>query len=104
MSILSIKDLSVEFIGNKSSMRALKNVSLSVEDNEILGVVGESGSGKSTLIKAILRILNAPGLITSGKVYFNNNDILQLDDNSLYDIRWKEISLVKQKALNSLNS
>ena len=103
MSILSVKDLSVEFIGNTSSIRALKNVSLSVDDNEILGVVGESGSGKSTLIKAILRILSAPGLITSGKVYFNNNDILQLDDNSLYDIRWKQISLVKQKALNSLN-
>ena len=103
MSLITVKNLSVDFIAKNSAMHALKNASLAVKKNEILGIVGESGSGKSTLIKSILRILSAPGLITSGEVFFNNVDILKLNDSELNDIRWKEISFVKQKALNSLN-
>ncbi len=103
MSILDIKNLSVDYIGESSETRALKNISISLSENEILGVVGESGCGKSTLIKSIMRILNAPGLITSGNIDFDNHKILAMSDEELYAIRWKEISLVKQKALNSLN-
>ena len=103
MSILNINNLSVEYVRANDSNNALDGVSINVEENEILGVVGESGCGKSTLIKAIMRILNAPGLITSGEVNFNGDDILQMRDSDLFNIRWKEISLVKQKALNSLN-
>ena len=103
MSILSIKNLSVEYVAETSSAETLNNISINVESNEILGVVGESGSGKSTLIKSIMRILSAPGLITSGEVLFNNKDILEMTDEEILEIRWKEISLVKQKALNSLN-
>ena len=103
MSILRVKNLSVEYVTRDSSIEALKEVSINVEKNEILGIVGESGSGKSTLIKSIMRILSAPGLITSGEVIFNDHDILKMTDDDLSNIRWKEISLVKQKALNSLN-
>ena len=103
MSILSVKNLSVEYVTETSSIEALKNISIDVENNEILGIVGESGSGKSTLIKSIMRILSAPGLITSGEVLFNKKDILEMRDEEVLDIRWKGISLVKQKALNSLN-
>ena len=103
MSILSVKNLSVEYVAENSSTEALRNISISVESNEILGIVGESGSGKSTLIKSIMRILSAPGLITSGEVLFDSNDILKMTDEQILEIRWKEISLVKQKALNSLN-
>ena len=70
MSLITVKKLSVDFIAKNSAMHALKNASLAVKKNEILGIVGESGSGKSTLIKSILRILSAPGLITSGEVFF----------------------------------
>ena len=103
MSILSINNLSVEYIGDKSSTEALKNISMNVDKNQIVGIVGESGSGKSTLIKSVMRILSAPGLITSGEVIFDNKDILKMSDEEIFDIRWKGISLVKQKALNSLN-
>jgi peptide/nickel transport system ATP-binding protein len=103
MTILSVENLSVEYVAENSSTEALRNISISVESNEILGIVGESGSGKSTLIKSIMRILSAPGLITSGEVLFNSNDILEMTDEEILEIRWKEISLVKQKALNSLN-
>jgi len=103
MSILNVKNLSVEYVSEKSSLNALDNISIDLDENEILGIVGESGSGKSTLIKSIMRILSAPGLITSGEVIFDNKDILKMSDNELSEIRWKGISLVKQKALNSLN-
>lgn len=103
MSILNVNNLSVEYIRESDSNKALKNVSIYVNKNEILGIVGESGCGKSTLIKSIMRILNAPGLITSGEINFNNKNILNMSDEDLSNIRWKEISLVKQKALNSLN-
>tara|TARA_Y100000996_G_scaffold296726_1_gene234908 strand:- start:1620 stop:3233 length:1614 start_codon:yes stop_codon:yes gene_type:complete len=101
--MLSINNLSVEYIGDKSSTEALKNISIDVDENQIVGIVGESGSGKSTLIKSVMRILSAPGLITSGEVVFDNKDILKMSDEEIFDIRWKGISLVKQKALNSLN-
>lgn len=103
MSILNINNLSVEYIGDKSSREVLKNISIDVDKNQIVGIVGESGSGKSTLIKSVMRILSAPGLITSGEVIFENKDILKMSDEEIFDIRWKGISLVKQKALNSLN-
>ena len=103
MSLISVNNLSVDFIGKSDDVHALKNASLSIDKNEILGIVGESGSGKSTLIKSILRILSAPGLITSGQVLFNDMNVLDLNDIELNKIRWKEISFVKQKALNSLN-
>ena len=103
MSIISIKNLSVEYASENSSTEALKNISVDVDKNEIIGIVGESGSGKSTLIKSIMRILSAPGLITSGEVLFDNKDILKMSNEQIFDIRWKGISLVKQKALNSLN-
>ena len=103
MSILSVKNLSVEYVGQNESNKALNDISVDVGENEILGIVGESGCGKSTLIKSIIRILSAPGLITSGEVYYKKDNILNMTDNELSQIRWKEISLVKQKALNSLN-
>jgi len=103
MSILNINKLSVEYVKETDSNKAIRDISIDLNKNEILGIVGESGCGKSTLIKSIMRILNAPGLITSGSIDFNNQDILKMDDSDLNNIRWKKISLVKQKALNSLN-
>ena len=58
MSILNINNLSVEYVGDKSSTEALKNISIDVDENQIVGIVGESGSGKSTLIKSVMRILS----------------------------------------------
>ena len=103
MSILNVKNLSAEYVGEDESNKALNNISIDLDKNEILGIVGESGCGKSTLIKSIMRILSAPGLITSGEVYYKKENILNMTDSELSKIRWKEISLVKQKALNSLN-
>mgnify|MGYP001211382320 CR=1 FL=1 len=101
--LLEIKNLSVDFLTNDENFKAVNKVSFDIEKNEIFGLVGESGSGKSTIVKSILRILPAPGIITNGKILFNNNDILSLDEEEISELRWKDISIVKQKALNSLN-
>ena len=101
--ILEIKDLTVDFLMQNGSFRAVDNVSFDIYNNEIFGLVGESGSGKSTIVKAILRILTAPGLITDGQILYNKDDILSLDESSMSSLRWKSISIVNQKALNALN-
>jgi peptide/nickel transport system ATP-binding protein len=101
--ILDINKLNVDFLSEGLSINAVKDFSMHINENEIFGLVGESGSGKSTVIKSILRILPAPGVITKGEIKFNNQDILELGESELSSLRWSHISVVKQKALNSLN-
>jgi peptide/nickel transport system ATP-binding protein len=68
-----------------------------------MGLAGESGSGKSTIAHALLRILPAPALITSGEVLFKGNDILQMEMSQLDAFRWQNIAIVFQSAMNALN-
>ena len=101
--ILDINNLNVDFLSEGASIHAVRDFSMHINKNEIFGLVGESGSGKSTVIKSILRILPAPGVITKGEIKFKDQDILELDESELSSLRWSHISVVKQKALNSLN-
>ncbi len=101
--ILDINNLNVDFLSERASIHAVRDFSMHINKNEIFGLVGESGSGKSTVIKSILRILPAPGVITKGEIKFKDQDILELDESELSSLRWSHISVVKQKALNSLN-
>ena len=101
--ILDINNLNVDYLSEEASIHAVRDFSMHINENEIFGLVGESGSGKSTVIKSILRILPAPGVITKGEIKFKDQDILELDESELSSLRWSHISVVKQKALNSLN-
>ena len=101
--ILDINKLNVDYLSEGSSINAVRDFSMHINENEIFGLVGESGSGKSTVIKSILRILPAPGVITKGEIKYKDQDILELDESELSSLRWSHISVVKQKALNSLN-
>ena len=101
--ILDINNLNVDFLTEGASINAVRDFSMHINENEIFGLVGESGSGKSTVIKSILRILPAPGVITKGEIKYKDQDILELDESELSSLRWSHISVVKQKALNSLN-
>ena len=101
--ILDINNLNVDYLSEGSSIHAVRDFSMHINENEIFGLVGESGSGKSTVIKSILRILPAPGVITKGEIKYKDQDILELDESELSSLRWSHISVVKQKALNSLN-
>ena len=101
--IISVKNLSVEYITSIKPVKAVRNVSFEINSGEIFGLVGESGSGKSTIVQAIMRILPPPALISKGNVFVNNEDILAASEADIINFRWKKISIVMQSALNALN-
>ncbi|HEX7306920.1 ABC transporter ATP-binding protein [Lentzea sp.] len=97
--VLEIRDLSVDY----GSLRAVHNVSLTLNAGEVLGLAGESGSGKSTLAYAATRLLQPPGRVPSGEVLFKGQDLLSIDEKKLQVLRWSEIAIVFQGAMNALN-
>ncbi len=103
MALLSIKNENVIYKVKNKNIHAVNNVSLDIEPQDSLGIVGESGSGKSTLALSILRLLPESIAEVSGEVIFEGKNLLSLNENELSDIRWKEISVVFQKSMNSLS-
>ncbi len=101
--LISVKNLSVEYVTDTSSVQAVRDVSFEIRSGEIFGLVGESGSGKSTVVQAMMRILPPPALISEGKVVINNEDIMTASESDIINFRWKKISIVMQSALNALN-
>ncbi|KOV77553.1 ABC transporter ATP-binding protein [Nocardia sp. NRRL S-836] len=97
--VLEIRDLSVDY----GSLRAVHNVSLTLNAGEVLGLAGESGSGKSTLAYAATRLLQPPGRVPSGEVLFKGQDLLTLTERQLQALRWNELAIVFQGAMNALN-
>ncbi len=101
--LISVKNLSVEYITDMTSIQAVRDVSFEISSGEIFGLVGESGSGKSTVVQAMMRILPPPALISKGQVIINNKDIMAASESDIINFRWKKISIVMQSALNALN-
>ncbi|HWE62294.1 MAG TPA: ABC transporter ATP-binding protein [Chloroflexota bacterium] len=102
-SILEVKDLVVDYLGDRSDVRAVDKVSLQLGKGEFLGVVGESGCGKSTLCFAIARLLTPPAQIMGGSVLFKGKNLVQLREGQLRHLRWRDFSVVMQSAMNALN-
>jgi oligopeptide/dipeptide ABC transporter ATP-binding protein len=102
-NILEIKDLNVQFPINIGTVRAVDGVSLDLERGEVMGLVGESGCGKSTLGFSILRLLRPPGMITGGRILFNDRDIVRMSTKEVLSIRGREIAMIFQDPLTSLN-
>jgi len=102
-SLISIKNLSVDYITDSKPIQAVKKVSFEIAKGEIFGIVGESGSGKSTIVQAMMRILPPPAVISNGLVKINGKDILSLSSQDVLSMRWNKISIVMQSALNALN-
>ncbi|WP_298208583.1 dipeptide/oligopeptide/nickel ABC transporter permease/ATP-binding protein [Ferrimicrobium sp.] len=108
--LLEIRDLSIVYRSGSRELRAVNNFNLSVRRGEIVGLAGESGSGKSTLAYGACRLLRPPAVITSGSVIYNGErylggerDLLRMDAHQLEQLRWREISIVFQSAMNALN-
>ena len=102
--LLEVNNLSVDFVSpNQPPAHALENVSLTLREGEILGVVGESGCGKTTLMLSLMRLLAAAGRIVDGQIIFRGQDLLDLSEAQMADIRWKNISMIFQGAMNALN-
>jgi len=100
--ILSLEDFNVTYKA-KADVYAVKNVSFAIEAGDSLGIVGESGSGKSTLAMALLGLLPKDCARVEGLVDFDGRELLSLSPEELGDLRWKELSVVFQKSMNSLS-
>jgi peptide/nickel transport system ATP-binding protein len=102
--VLEVRGLTVEYATPSGDpVRAVDDVDLQVGPGEFLGVVGESGCGKSTMLFAIARLLSPPAEITSGAVQFAGHNLVTMTDKQLSVLRWKQLSVVMQSAMNALN-
>ena len=101
--LLEIKNLDVEFPTRRGTVEAARNVSLTVEPGEVLGLVGESGAGKSTIGNAIIGLLERPGRVTGGEIIFKGSDIRNLPPEKMRRIRGDQIGMIFQDPQTSLN-
>ena len=103
MSLLEVKNLHTFFNTKKGIVKAVNDVTYSLEAGKTLGIVGESGSGKSVSAMSIIRLLDGNGYIESGSITFDGQDILAASDKDLHHIRGNEISVIFQEPMTSLN-
>ncbi len=102
--LLSVNNLTIDYIGEEKDFRAVDNVSFDVAPGEVFGLAGESGCGKSTIAFAISRLHKPPALIRRGsQILLAGRDVLDLDPKALAAFRWREVAMVFQSAMNSLN-
>ena len=100
---LRVEDLRVIYETPRGPVTAVNGVSFALRPGERMGLIGESGSGKTTLATAVVRLIRRPGRVVGGRVLLGERDLLALDDGSLRRIRQREIALIPQAAMNSLN-
>ncbi|MDH5462366.1 MAG: ABC transporter ATP-binding protein [Candidatus Bathyarchaeota archaeon] len=103
MPLLEIDSLTIDYRTRRGNIRAVNNVSFTLEKGETLGLVGESGSGKSTLGLSVIRLVPPPGVIVSGHIRIDGTDILNLSKEEMRSIRGKKVALVFQDPMTSLN-
>jgi oligopeptide/dipeptide ABC transporter ATP-binding protein len=101
--ILEVKNLKTQFFTEAGAVKAVDDVDLVVRRGEVLGLVGESGCGKSVTSLSIMRLISQPGRVVAGKVIFDNEDLLQLPEARMIDIRGNRISMIFQQPQSSLN-
>jgi oligopeptide transport system ATP-binding protein len=101
--ILQVRDLRTQFLTDGGIVTAVDNVSFDLNAGETLGIVGESGSGKSITALSLLRLVPDPGKIVGGSVLFRNDDLLQITDDDIREIRGRDIAMIFQDPQSSLN-
>jgi peptide/nickel transport system ATP-binding protein len=103
MSLLEVKDLEVYYETENGPAQAVDGVSFELEEGENLGIVGESGCGKTTLAKAIIGILPDAGYVNHGSIEFKGDDLTEMIGPERRRLKWEEISMIAQSAMNSLD-
>ncbi len=102
-NLLEIKDLNVHYETKEGNVRAVQELSLSVDCGEFFGISGESGCGKTTTAMTIMQLLPREGIVDSGSIRFNGRETLEFTEEEILDFRWKRISMIFQGSMNALN-
>ncbi|MEM1742140.1 MAG: ABC transporter ATP-binding protein [Desulfurococcaceae archaeon] len=104
LELLRVEGLKIYFYTTVGAVKAVDNISFTLNQGEVLGLAGESGCGKSTTAFGIIRLVPPPGRIVGGKIFFEGQDILAMSPEEYRKkIRWKKISMVFQGAMNAFN-
>ncbi len=103
MSVLEVKNLKAYFFVEMGAVKAVDDVTFTLDRGETLGLAGESGCGKSTTAYALLNLLPYPGRIVEGEILLDGEDLTKKSKEEMREIRWDEISMVFQGAMNALN-
>ncbi len=103
LTLLKVRDLSIEFPLEDKVVKAVRHVSFVVHRGQTLGIVGESGSGKSVTASAIIQLIEAPGRVTSGEILFQNQDLTRVSNNAMAQLRGTKIGMIFQNPASSLN-
>jgi peptide/nickel transport system ATP-binding protein len=101
--LLDVRDLRIVYDSPRGPVEACSGVNLTVRPGEFVGIVGESGCGKSTLLFGIAQLHSAPARIAGGEVLFRGKDLVTLPIKELNDLRWRNLAVVMQSAMNALN-
>ena len=103
MALLEVENVSIGYNTKDGYLKAVEGISFALEEGQALGFVGESGCGKTTLGMALMGLLPPNGLVSAGRILFEDKDILTMSDEETRRIRWKKIAMVFQAAMNALN-
>jgi peptide/nickel transport system ATP-binding protein len=103
VSLLQVEGLTVHYLSARGEVHAVDEVSFKMQQGEALGLVGESGCGKTTVAMAIMQLLPPNATILGGRLIFRGNDLLTMNEEAMRHVRWKEISMIFQAAMNALN-
>lgn len=104
MSLLEIKDLTIHYITDDATVRAVNDISLKIEEGRTLGLVGETGAGKTTTALGILNLIpDPPGKVIAGEILYKGSNVLELKDEEIRRIRGNEISMIFQDPMTALN-
>ncbi len=102
-TLLEVTNLRTHFFTRGGVVKAVEDVSFTLHESETLAVVGESGSGKSVTSLSVMRLVDSPGKIVGGKILFKGEDILEMDEDQLYEVRGGKIAMIFQDPMTSLN-
>ncbi|HBY93958.1 MAG: ABC transporter ATP-binding protein [Ardenticatenaceae bacterium] len=101
--LLEVRDLRMQYETSGGLIHAVDGISFSVAPHQAIGLVGESGCGKSSVARSILRLLPENGQIVGGEVLFEGENLLALSEEQMRRVRWKQVAMIFQSAMNALN-
>jgi oligopeptide/dipeptide ABC transporter ATP-binding protein len=102
-TLLEVHNLTTVYPAKRGQVRAVESLNLKVSRGEILGIVGESGCGKSTVLLSILRLIRRPGEVSGGEILFRGQNLVKLSERSMRTVRGREIAMIFQDPLSTLN-